>query len=443
MLRKYYRIALFLCLLFLLAGCGSARFTSTLKPGNNPQLAVGDTPFHLASFVAKSGSNKEMSQNWVQPFNAAVPKRALELYPRVFSADWGAVPLVVEAVGDYEFGSIGAMLTGFTLGVLPFPNTNTVDFRVVTSLVDERGDKVPIAPVSFHREDVLWLTLVGPLGCIPIFGATDVPRSTMFLFANMDDLGVKSTQLTTDALVEAVVSGVSKVDAAQLSAIAKARQARLREVAVEGTTYWTFLAPVFSKGIAVQERADRFAALFYRERPRRDLEPVESVIVAQRGNDGRWQPVPAYLKRISKGLVSVSALLENGAPGRVVATEVSEPPLEDFISLPTTTASDLEMIETMRWSNRVLVQAKNLTLPTLLKVKSTRELLDLVSQVENAFLDLNRMGELAKDRAQKAVADGADGGPARELSLSCRERGEILKPILLALKQEVAGRSGK
>jgi hypothetical protein len=443
MTKRYCKLLLLLCCLALLAGCGSSRYTSSLKPSGNAALTLGDARFHLADIELKEVGDKKALQGWLDHIRQPLPKRALELYPQVFSTDWTAVPLTVQATVASEENMIGAMLTGFTGGIIPFPSSMTRSFIVNTAVVDARGDKMPVSQVSFQRKDVLWVSVLGPLGCLPVFGTSDIPRSTMFLLLNAEEQGKRSLEFTHDSLVEAVVSGLRQLEPSRLADIVRARQARLRQVSVEGTPYWSFLAPSFSKGIAAQERADRFVALLYHEVPQRGTQPVETVTVARRGADGRWQPVPAYLRRAAKGLVSVTALLENGAPGRLVVTEVDEPPLEDFIPLPAETAGDQETAQQMAWSNRVLLQAKNRILPGLLKAKPTGELLDLITQVENAFLDLNRMAELAKDRAQKGVADGGDGGAARELSLICRERVDILKPILVAMKQEVAARGGR
>ncbi len=440
MRKRGCRLLSVLCGVFMLAGCGSARFNSTLKPAGNPQLTVADQRFRLADFQVSYGEERMMYPVVPQQ----VISRAGVLYPRIFANDWSAVPITVATqVDDEGMGKLGPILTGFTLGLIPFPSHHLVNYQVVVSLVDEQGDKVPVAPVSFSRENALWMTLIGPLGCLPVPGETLVPRDTVFFNLSGEEMAQKSTGLTNDSLVEAVVSALRQAPAERMTAIAKARQARMKEVTIEGVPYWSFLTPAFSKGFDKQERADQFVVLLYRERPRPDLQPLESAVVAKRDTNGRWQPVPAYLKRTTKGLVSISALLEGGAPSRVIATEVSEPPLEDFVPLPAGVADDRETAEALRWSNRILLQAKNRTLPALLKVKATGELVDLVTQVENSFLDLNRMSELAKDRGQKSVADGADGGAARELSLTCRERVDILRPILAAIKQEIAGRGGK
>lgn len=441
---KFYRNALLLICGFLLAGCGSARFTSTLKPSGDPALTLHEQQFRMAEYSLVFDKESDSTHMWYPFKSDVVRQRARTLYPNIFVDDWYAVPVIASAKGHFEaFGMAGPLLTALTGGIIPFPDSETADFRVSVAIVDEQGNKLAIPEVSFQRKNTMWVSILGPLGCLPVPGETLIPRDTMFFDLEATEYYKKTSELNNDVLVEAVVAALRQAPAERLAAITKARTARMKEISIEGATYWSFLAPQFSKGVANQERADQFALLLYRERPNPGIQPAEEAVIARRDATGRWQPAPAYLRRITKGLVSVSALLESGAPARIVVTEVNEPPLEDFVPLPPDSGDDRVVAENMRWSNRVLLQAKNRSLPTLLKDKSTGELLDLVTLVEHAFLDLNRMSELAKDRAQKAVADGADGGAARELSLTCRERGDIMKPILAALKQEVAGRSGK
>ncbi|MCE5275429.1 MAG: hypothetical protein LLG43_09850, partial [Deltaproteobacteria bacterium] len=95
--------------------------------------------------------------------------------------------------------------------------------------------------------------------------------------------------------------------------------------------------------------------------------------------------------------------------------------------------------DNLRWSNGVLLEAKNRSLPKVLKEKSGSELVGLATRIEKSILDLNEQSERAKDRAQTKVEKG-DGDPApdRELSVLCRQRIEILKPILAAVKQQAA-----
>jgi tetratricopeptide (TPR) repeat protein len=114
----------------------------------------------------------------------------------------------------------------------------------------------------------------------------------------------------------------------------------------------------------------------------------------------------------------------------------SNPKLEDLLK-----AGD-PSVAVARWRNRTLVEAKNTLLPNLLRDSKTRELSGLVTKIEQLILDLSHESEVAKDRAQQAVEKGSGTAAGhRELSLIYKERIEVLKPILAAIKEEIANRS--
>ena len=114
-----------------------------------------------------------------------------------------------------------------------------------------------------------------------------------------------------------------------------------------------------------------------------------------------------------------------------------------------------------RERNRALIAAKNQQLPAILRDKKTDELAALVTKIEQTILDLNHECEVAKDRAQQSVAD--NGTPRdtsdnkrgratatvrvqniddlRGLAICYRERIELLKPVLGAIKEEIANRN--
>ena len=97
-----------------------------------------------------------------------------------------------------------------------------------------------------------------------------------------------------------------------------------------------------------------------------------------------------------------------------------------------------------RSRNRALIAAKNQQLPTILRDWKTDQLSTLVVKIEQTILDLNHESEVAKDRAQQATATNGDASQIEELrglTISYRERIELLKPILAALKEEIANRS--
>ena len=97
-----------------------------------------------------------------------------------------------------------------------------------------------------------------------------------------------------------------------------------------------------------------------------------------------------------------------------------------------------------RARNLAIVAAKNRQLPAMLREKKADELSALVVKIEQTILELNHECEVAKDRAQQAAATNGDARQIEELrglTISYRERIELLKPILTALKEEIANRS--
>jgi hypothetical protein len=97
-----------------------------------------------------------------------------------------------------------------------------------------------------------------------------------------------------------------------------------------------------------------------------------------------------------------------------------------------------------RARNRALVAAKELQLPAILRDRKTDELSALVVRIEQTILDLNHDSEVIKDRAQQAAAANGDQrqlDELRGLAICYRERIELLKPILAALKEEIANRN--
>ena len=101
-------------------------------------------------------------------------------------------------------------------------------------------------------------------------------------------------------------------------------------------------------------------------------------------------------------------------------------------------------VETARARNRAIIAAKNQQLPAMLRDRKTDELAAFVVKLEQTILDLNHESEVAKDRAQQAMANNGNSGQIEELrglTISYRERIELLKPILAALKEEIANRN--
>jgi hypothetical protein len=126
------------------------------------------------------------------------------------------------------------------------------------------------------------------------------------------------------------------------------------------------------------------------------------------------------------------------AAEQTVLAKLQTASLSDLI-----TGSD-RSVSLARERNRLLIAAKNQQLPAMLRERKTDELTTVVIRIEQAIMDLDHESEVAKDRAQQAMANNGPAGQIDELrgfTISYRERIELLKPILSALKEEIANRS--
>ncbi len=427
-------------LIMMFSGCGTSRYYSTLPPSGEKDLNIGAARFSLVDLnfkYTRTGTPIDKYSEWMEKKD--YDARARALYPKVFSDDFTALPVLVEVNASYDDSSLqrAAMFTGLlTLGVIPFPGTASRGFAVQTDVLDAGGEFLARDKKEFEFNQVMSMSVIGPLGLIPFPGKSDLPRDGLILLIPFNDAYslTKHQDYIVDCIIEAVVHVLRTVDIARLDNAYQARRARLKEFNIGGRQYWTFLVPSFSKGFKNQERADLFNVLLYKDLPKRSVAPLESVTVAWRDEDGRWQPTTGYLRTASV-LTRVKTLIENGCPARIVIDTPASPPLEDFINLPggIITASDL------RWSNGILLEAKNKTLPSLLQEKSADELIALTTRIEKNILSLNEASERAKDRAQQIVEKGnGDPGPDRGMSILFRQRIEVLKPILRAIKMRIA-----
>jgi hypothetical protein len=97
-----------------------------------------------------------------------------------------------------------------------------------------------------------------------------------------------------------------------------------------------------------------------------------------------------------------------------------------------------------RARNRALIAAKTTQLPALLRDSRTADLTTLVVKIEQVILDLDHECEVAKDQAQRILAESSANSSRvdelRGLSICYRERIELLKPMLGALKDELVNR---
>jgi type IV pilus biogenesis protein CpaD/CtpE len=195
--------------------------------------------------------------------------------------------------------------------------------------------------------------------------------------------------------------------------------------------------------------------------------------------DYRLGPINGPHKPLPQALSHLMASLKSDLANAIARKAKADAEHTEITNLKTAPLSDLLIASDRnttiaRERNRAIVAAKNEQLPGILRSWKTDQLSALVVKIEQTILDLNHECELAKDKAQQSVAEGTSqnadtdvqssrmnsrgrGLPAatgqsrdtttnsvdaqRDLSISYRERIELLKPILTALKEEIANRN--
>jgi hypothetical protein len=428
----------------LISGCASQRIASTLKPsGGDTGLELGQARFCIVGYTDVHDKEVAPAMEKYRLNARQLQERAKVLYPRLFNDDLTALPIMVRDVirtdtsGMDRAAILGA---GLTLGTIPFVGTAVTSHEVAMDVRNALGDNLVDSKVNFDTEFAMWTTVLTPLGSLPVPGEADLPRDTVLLGIPLSGspygMGDKYVNYGADLTIEAIVKSLRSIPVASLEAACRSRQLHPQELSIDGQKCWSSLAPIVSPESG---KAMSFAATLFHEKPERDSKPYAQLVVAQRNESGTWVSVNGYLRGTSR-LTAVSTLIEGGAPARVIARVIEEPPLQDFIDTPDLSGPD--RMDNLRWSNNILLEAKNRTLEKLLKLESRDALLDLATRIEKAVLELNEVSERAKDRAQAMVEKGeGDPLPERDLSILCRQRIEVLKPVLAAIKQGAAART--
>ena len=159
-------------------------------------------------------------------------------------------------------------------------------------------------------------------------------------------------------------------------------------------------------------------------------------------------PVQGPHRPLAEVLPEVMAHLRANLASGLAMKAREEAELAEIAGLKTASLADLLVASDRnttlaRERNRAIIAAKNQQLPAILRDSKAAELSALVVKIEQTILALNHESEVAKDRAQQATATNGDARQIEELrglTISYRERIELLKPILTALKEEIANR---
>ncbi|HQG30681.1 MAG TPA: hypothetical protein PLA83_02035 [Deltaproteobacteria bacterium] len=416
----------------ILSGCSAVRYTATMKPAADKDLQYGPVRLTLSSFnYEKPG---------VKPLPPDIDRKARELFPSVFTDDLAGLPVHIDIKTTYDNTSteVTRLLSlAFTLGVIPIPGTEEHGFIVRTSVLDSLGEPLVEKEGKFGIDAVSWASY-WPWGLLPVPGHSDLPRTSLFsgyyFASNTEESYTKINDHAAACIAEIAARSLQSADRARLEAAFRDRQSRVQEITIDDRKCTGFLTMM---PVARPKAGSTFKVLVYDGEPKQGAKPLHTAVVARYDDSGRWQPVKSYLRH-ARTLTSVSALIENNVPVRVAVRTPEPPPLEDFIDTPDLSGAD--RAEILRWSNSILLDAKNRSLDRLLREEGRDALLVMATRIEKSILELNEQAERSKDKAQSLVEKGeGDPAPDRELSILCRQRIEILKPMLAAVKGAAAG----
>lgn len=434
--------AFFIC---LTTGCTSMRFTTTLPPSGNRDLALGNVKVNVAKVSPNiSFTGRGPFGDPIPYTTAAMPQftrekmmtTAQQQYPKIFSDSQTALPLDVAINGRFSQDCDLFALACLSLFTLPTPRFHYVgDYTVRVRAADEDQGLILDQSIPFKREDLEWISIYTPLGLIPIPGHTDLPRSSYFMDPGPEERA-KQHWLDNASCVEAITKAVQQGDPVKMQAAARWSSQRIEMFTVAGQPIWCKRTPYASK-VPADIIPDVILGEIYLEEPAGQTQPAETVQLAKSSDRGDWQPTPQYLWR-TKVLSRASAVIEKGKPVRAEVAEVKEIPLAEFLEIqPGDMAKGPEYV---RWRTRILLQAKTRTLPSLLGKQTTSHLQDLLIAAEQAALNSSHEADLAKNRAQQTVEKGGDPAKDREWSLVFNEHLAVLNAIAAALKEELSNR---
>ncbi len=274
----------------LTGGCASTRFTTTIQRVPDADKAIPvkvriakvipPPPFNRWSLATTTGgayapgtldanTTGEGASSFLAPdvFQKNVSETAVQRYPEVFTLLEDGLPIGVRVDarhGHCGFGPLFPVLEICTLcvayGIVGGPFIGASEFKV--TVVDARGNAGPV--VAFRRKDVTWMTVLTPLGLLPVPGHSDADR-----VSGLGDPSPRSYQvggrLTVEGCVDAIVAALKQMDpgflrqaaAEQQRSVEKARRAALRDspgkIEVQGSKITVALAPLESGSLSAGE----------------------------------------------------------------------------------------------------------------------------------------------------------------------------------------------
>lgn len=344
--------------------------------------------------------------------------KAKEKYPHVFSDEFTALPLVYKLDCRHEFepsDPAWALLSGFSLTLIPAAMTEEYDSCSGNLFLSEIDGYIINKKVYYSFEKTEWF-----------------PGLVWWIIAPFVHSRQKFEPLEEQTLIEYAFKSVSEVNQDRLKGVYNYRKSRLKKVTVYGETYWVFVGLDQS----VKERKegkgkhDIASAIFFKDYPQILSKPIDSVVIATRENE-QWKPLMSIPRKLGlKKLTMVSAKIVNNLPVSIEIIEDVKPKVEYFIHLSNPTDH-----EEIRWSNNMLIDAKNLTFSEDLRLKDWDSLVKLQIELEKEILKLNENLSRLELSFQQKVVKNEDTKFENELIPLYQQRISIFEALITSLKQ--------
>lgn len=396
---------LLICFLLAFTSCATVSTTGMLEyDGTKKELKVDDVKFSILK-------KREFNSGYIN-----MTKKAMEYYPNIFLDDFISLPVHInlDCRTKSQQHDEGAILYALSLGLLPAPLDSKEEYcKGNLELTGIDGDLIK-KDIMYSFDRMRWVPGIPFLPIAPIVHSRKD-------FDNMEE----------QTLVEYVVRSINEVDPMKLKDLYEYRKSRLQKINLSGKTFWVFVG--LTRSIESQQKNrgyDIAVAQFWNEYPKILSKPIEVIIVAKKDDMG-WNEVSSIPRKLDlKKLTMISGKVVNNRPYGINIYENVKPKVEYFIYL-----TDPNDIEEIRWSNNMLVEAKNLTFTEDLKYKGKDELIKLRTDLEKELLNLNeKLSRLELTMQQKLVNKESIINESAFIPVY-QQRINIFESLILTIKQ--------
>lgn len=394
-------------LLTIFTGCATVSTTGMLEyDKTKKELKVDDIKFSILKKKGIRGSYINMT------------KKAMEYYPNLFLDDLTSLPIHINlnCRSKSTKHDEGAILYGLTLGLLPAPLDSDMDycsgFLELSGIEGELFRK----NIEYSFDKMRWVPGIPFLPLAPIVHSRKD-------FSTLEE----------QTLIEYAVQSINEAEPAKLKDAYDYRKNRLHKINIYGKTYWVFVGLVKSSESEKNNKGyDIALASFFNEYPEILSNPIESVVIAKKDEKG-WREVSSIPRKLNlKKLTMVSGKIINNRPVKIDIHEDVKPRVEYFIFL--TNPNDYEEI---RWSNNMLVEAKNLTFVEDLKNKSKDELIKLLTDLEKELLILSEKLSKLELILQQKLVNKESTIDENTLIPIYQQRINLFEALILTVKQAI------